>query len=176
MGGLADFHSRDFSHQNLPVTGLQPVTITEQPESPGPVSPRWTGRAVAHQLTMQRHEVPGHIGEILNQPSRPSQVPIDQPGNHSASLQKVPRRDITVNNPPARPRPDRYPPPGTGGRDEIGRSIMESAQQPGGLHELSIPCQRCQRFAGQNRQDIAAGLIYPQMPRGSGESAPLQVP
>lgn len=82
-----------------------------------------------------------------------------------------------MNNPAAawRGRLWLYLPDRAGWRSEIGRGLMEFAQQPSYLDELVVAPQSRHRGAGQEREDVAIQTIDTQVAGRVSEALVLQV-
>jgi hypothetical protein len=76
---------------------------------------------------MQGREVPGHVGEVLDEAARPGQIPVRQAGKDAVGFQQIPCGDVAVDDPAAAGCRGSWLdlPDGAGWGHEVGRDVMQ---------------------------------------------------
>jgi hypothetical protein len=155
----------------------EPVGVGQDPKAARAICDWRPGGSISHQFGVQGREVPGNVGEVLDQAAGAGQIPVRQPGDHLACLQEIPCRDVPVDDPAAAKGcgywldlPDRI-----GRRREVSGGVMEFTQQRGYLDELVVASQSGHRGARQQGEHVAAKSVGPQVSRRVSEALAFEM-
>ena len=177
-------------HRGSDVTGPAPYASTKRrslrPRSGGSSNPISAQYGVVHE----RHVLPGRVPELEQRLVRSGSVPVDERDRHAVAVDRVVRAEIPVaNDLSGKQRVRVLAPDGIDGR-EIGRRIVESADEPTDLDQRVIrkPACRDRVSAWPRVQSLELAttpsrklrtsrpvVVEPEGPRRSPEAARFEV-